>query len=251
MARSAEMPRLHSSVRPAAAAGAEGEKGEEQQRARHIRSFVLRQGRFTPAQQRAFEQHWSHYGLDPQVQPSHALARAAPLVLEIGFGNGEQLLWSAQHEPDKNFIGIEVHRPGVGRLMNALAAHNVNNVRLYNHDAIEVLQHCIAPASLAEVRIYFPDPWPKKRQQKRRLIRPEFVELLAARVARGGRLHLATDWADYAAQMLTVLEASEFWRNTAGVERFVARPACRIETHFEQRGRRLGHGVWDLVYERC
>jgi tRNA (guanine-N7-)-methyltransferase len=220
---------------------------------RHIRSFVLRQGRFTPAQQRAFAQHWSRYGLDPRIalDPAHPFARAAPLVLEIGFGNGEQLLWSAQHEADKNFIGIEVHRPGVGRLMNALAAHNVDNVRLYNYDAIEVLQHCIAPASLAEVRIYFPDPWPKKRQQKRRLIRAEFVELLATRVVRDGRLHLATDWADYAAQMLIVLEASTSWRNSASAERFVPRPAWRIETHFEQRGRRLGHGVWDLLYDRC
>jgi len=216
---------------------------------RHIRSFVLRQGRFTSAQQRAFVQHWSRYGLDPHCDPAPAFARAAPLVLEIGFGNGEQLLWSAQHEPDRNFIGIEVHRPGVGRLMNALAAHHVDNVRLYNHDAIEVVQH-LAPASVAEVRIYFPDPWPKQRQQKRRLIQAAFVELLATRVARGGRWQLATDWADYAAQMLTVLEASPSWRNIAPVERFVPRPAWRIETHFEKRGRRLGHGVWDLVYER-
>ena len=226
---------------------------EPARESRHIRSFVLRQGRFTPAQQRAFDQHWAHYGLDPRapLDPQHAFARGAPLVLEIGFGNGEQLLWSAQQEAAKNFIGIEVHRPGVGRLMNALAAHKVDNVRLYNHDAIEVLQHCIAPASLSETRIYFPDPWPKKRQQKRRLIRPEFVELLATRVMRGGRLHLATDWADYAAQMLMVLEASPSWGNTAAVDRFVPRPDWRIETHFEKRGRRLGHGVWDLVYERC
>lgn len=217
---------------------------------RHIRSFVLRQGRFTPAQQRAFAQHWSRYGLDAGSDPAQAFARPAPRVLEIGFGNGEQLLWSAQHEPDRDFIGIEVHRPGVGRLMNALAAHNVDNVRLYNHDAVEVIQG-LAPASLLEVRIYFPDPWPKKRQQKRRLIQPTFVELLGTRVAPGGRLHLATDWADYATQMLTVLETSTAWRNTAAVERFVPRPAWRIETHFEKRGRRLGHGVWDLVYERC
>ncbi len=217
---------------------------------RHIRSFVLRQGRFTPAQQRAFAQHWSRFGLDLHGDPARTFARSASLVLEIGFGNGEQLLWSALHESERNFIGIEVHRPGVGRLMNALAAHNVDNVRLYNHDAVEVIQH-LAPGSLAEARIYFPDPWPKKRQQKRRLIQPTFVELLGTRVASGGRLHLATDWADYAAQMLTVLETSGSWRNTAAVERFVPRPAWRIETHFEKRGRRLGHGVWDLVYERC
>jgi len=218
---------------------------------RHIRSFVLRQGRFTPAQQRAFAQHWSRYGLDPHGAIEPGFAQAAPLGLEIGFGNGEQLLWSAQHEPKRNFIGIEVHRPGVGRLMNALAAHNVNNVRLYNQDAVEVIARCLAPASLAEARIYFPDPWPKKRQQKRRLIQPEFVALLATRVAAGGRLHLATDWADYAEHMLAVLEASPSWRNSAGAGQFVPRPLWRIETHFEKRGRRLGHGVWDLVYERC
>jgi tRNA (guanine-N7-)-methyltransferase len=218
---------------------------------RHIRSFVRREGRFTPAQQRAFEQHWPRYGLGPSSEAAPSFARKAPLVLEVGFGNGEQLLWSAQHETDKNFIGIEVHRPGVGRLMNGLAANNVDNVRLYNHDAVEVIRQCLAPESLADVRIYFPDPWPKKRQQKRRLIQSEFVALLATRVAPGGRLHLATDWADYAEHMLAVLANSSSWRNCAGAERFVPRPAWRIETHFEKRGRRLGHGVWDLLYERC
>jgi tRNA (guanine-N7-)-methyltransferase len=198
-------------------------------------------------------QHWARYGLAPQSvsDPARAFGRAAPLVLEIGFGNGEQLLWSALHEPDRNFLGIEVHRPGVGRLVNALAANNVDNVLLYNHDAVEIIEHCLAPASLAEVRIYFPDPWPKKRQQKRRLIQPDFAQLLATRVAAGGRLHLATDWADYAEHMLSVLDPSPAWRNIAGAAQFLPRPAWRIETHFEKRGRRLGHGVWDLVYERC
>lgn len=221
---------------------------------RHIRSFVLRQGRFTPAQQRAFSEHWARYGLDPAsglLDPQRTFGRAAPLVLEIGFGNGEQLLWSAVHEPEKDFLGIEVHRPGVGRLMNALAENNVNNVRLYNHDAVDVLEHCIAPGMLAEVRIYFPDPWPKKRQQKRRLLQPGFIERLADRVAANGVLHLATDWADYAGHMLAVLDASPLWRNRAGKGAFVARPDWRIETHFEKRGRRLGHGVWDLLYDRC
>jgi len=220
---------------------------------RRIRSFVLRQGRFTPAQQRAFTEHWTRYGLDPRAgipDWTAVFGRKAPLVLEIGFGNGEQLLWSARSEPDRDFIGIEVHRPGVGRLMNALAAHDVHNVRLYNHDAVEVLEQAIGPAALAEARIYFPDPWPKKRQQKRRLIQPGFLALLAGRVARGGRLHLATDWADYADHMLTVLNQSPEWRNPSPGGAFVPRPAWRIETHFEQRGRRLGHGVWDLLYER-
>ncbi len=220
--------------------------------ARHIRSFVLRQGRFTPAQQRAFETHWSRYGLDPAVtlEPQRDFACAAPLVMEIGFGNGEQLLWSAQHEPDRNFLGVEVHRPGVGRLLNALAAHDVHNVRLYNHDAVEILQHAIAERSLHEVRIFFPDPWPKKRQQKRRLIQPDFVDLLACRVASGGRLHLATDWEDYAQHMLEVVDARPGWRNLAGHGHYSPRPRSRIQTHFEKRGLRLGHGVWDLLYVR-
>ena len=225
---------------------------EAEERHRHIRSFVLRQGRMTTAQQRAFVEHWPRYGLDPQdATPSwtKVFGRAAPLILEIGFGNGEQLLWSSLHEPDSDFLGIEVHRPGVGRLMNALAANNVNNVRLYNHDAVSVLEQCIAPASLAGVRIYFPDPWPKQRQQKRRLIQPDFVALLATRTAPKGVLHLATDWADYAEQMREVLDHAPAWRNLHGAE-FAPRPAWRTETRFERRGLRLGHGVWDLVYER-
>jgi tRNA (guanine-N7-)-methyltransferase len=215
---------------------------------------VLRQGRFTPAQQRAFAEHWSRYGLsleDGPLDAARAFGRRAPLVLENGLGNGEQLLWSAQHEPERDFIGIEVHRPGVGRLMNALAADNIHNVRLYNADAVAVLERCVAPRSLAEARIYFPDPWPKKRQQKRRLVQPGFAALLATRTAPGGVLHLATDWADYAGQMATVLDASADWRNRAGTARFVERPPWRTQTHFEKRGRRLGHGVWDLLYDRC
>jgi tRNA (guanine-N7-)-methyltransferase len=236
------------SPRPTSPLRSEGGEG-----ARHIRSFVLRQGRFTPAQQRAFELHWQRFGVEPTTMPpdwAQVFGRSAPLVLEIGFGNGEQLLHAGMHETERDFIGIEVHRPGVGRLMNALAAHNVENVRLYNHDAIEVLQCCIAEESLTEVRIYFPDPWPKKRQQKRRLIQPAFAEQIASRVRAGGRLHLATDWADYSTHMLETLDASPHWRNVAGDGATIARPDWRIETHFEKRGLRLGHGVWDLLYER-
>lgn len=222
-------------------------------RHRRIRSFVLRQGRFTPAQQRAFEEHWSRYGLDPaESKPDWRVhfGRQAPLVLEIGFGNGEQLLSSSQNEREKNFVGIEVHRPGVGRLMNALAAHNVHNVRLYNHDAVDVLDRLFEADSIDEVRIYFPDPWPKKRQQKRRLIQPEFLALLASRVKRGGQLCLATDWEEYAEHMIAMIDADAAWRNTASAGNFCQRPTNRIETHFEKRGTKLGHGTWDLVYER-
>ena len=179
-----------------------------------------------------------------------AFARPAPLVLEIGFGNGAQLLHAAIHEAQRNFIGIEVHRPGVGRLMNGLAEAGVSNVRIYQHDAVEVLEREIPVASLAEVRIYFPDPWPKKRHHKRRLIQPGFVELLATRVQSGGLLHLATDWVEYAEHMLAVLDGSAQWRNLAGTRAWSTRPPWRIDTHFEMRGLRLGHEVRDLVHAR-
>ncbi len=240
------MPSLPSPRRPRSSAPDAGKQ-------RHIRSFVRREGRFTPAQQRAFEQHWARFGMDPATPApdwGQVFARSAPLVLEIGFGNGEQLLWAARNEPERNFIGIEVHRPGVGRLMNGLAENNVENVRLYNHDAVEILDRAFVPSALSEVRIYFPDPWPKKRQQKRRLIQAQFVSLLATRVTSGGRLHLATDWAEYAEHMLGVLDASPQWRNLAGKGNFSPQPSTRIQTHFERRGVRLGHGVWDLLHER-
>ena len=220
---------------------------------RKIRSFVLRQGRITTAQQRAFDEHWRRYGLEVTGAPrdfAGVFGRDAPLVFEIGFGNGEQLLHATQAEPDHNFLGIEVHRPGVGRLLNSLADANVDNARIYHHDAVEVLEREIAAGALADVRIYFPDPWPKKRHQKRRLIQPDFVALLASRVMRGGRLHLATDWADYAEHMQSVLDTAPDWRRHAEHSTSAARPSWRSDTHFERRGMRLGHGVWDLVYER-
>ncbi len=223
------------------------------QHERRVRSFVLRQGRTTPAQEQAFERHWQRYGLDYTGQPrdfAAAFGRVAPLVLEVGFGNGEQLRHAAQHEPQRNFIGVEVHRPGVGRLMNALAADGSDNVRIYRHDAVEVLAHEVVPAGLDEVRIYFPDPWPKKRHHKRRLVQPGFIDLVATRVRAGGLLHLATDWAEYAEQMHAVVGASAHWRNLAEPGPWSPRPAWRIETHFERRGLRLGHGVFDLLFVR-
>ena len=222
-------------------------------RERSIRSFVLRQGRATPAQRRAFEQHWPRFGLDYAGTPRDfdaAFGRQAPRVLEIGFGNGEQLAFAAQREPQRDFIGIEVHGPGVGRLLNALAAGALDNVRVYQHDAVEVLAHEIADGSLAEVRIYFPDPWHKKRHHKRRLVSPEFVRMLCAKLAPGGLLHLATDWADYARQMWEVLDAEPQLESLAGAGGAVPRPDWRCQTHFETRGQRLGHGVWDLLYRR-
>jgi tRNA (guanine-N7-)-methyltransferase len=220
---------------------------------RTIRSFVLREGRITPAQQRAFEQHWRRFGVDytGATRDLDALfGRRAPRVLEIGFGNGEALAWAAEHDPARDHLGIEVHRPGVGRLMNTLAALDARNVRIWNHDAVEVLQHELAAAALDEVRVWFPDPWPKKRHHKRRLIQPAFVALLARSVKVGGLLHLATDWPGYASHMREVLAAQTGWRLREGESGESRRPPWRIETRFERRGIALGHPVTDLLYDR-
>lgn len=220
---------------------------------RKVRSFVLRQGRFTPAQQRAFDESWPRFGLDYQGVPRDfdaAFGRPARRVLEIGFGNGEALRFAAQHDRDRDLIGIEVHAPGVGRLLNALADDGSDHVRLYHHDAVEVLTNEIADGALDEVRIYFPDPWHKKRHNKRRLVQPAFAALLVRKLAADGRLHLATDWQDYAEQMWDVLDATKGLVNRAGPRGSVARPEWRPQTHFETRGQKLGHGVWDLLYDR-
>ncbi len=221
---------------------------------RRIRSFVLREGRMTPAQQRAFDTLWSRFGLDCRDTPRDFEAcfkRVAPLVMEIGFGNGEALAWASENDQQRDYLGVEVHGPGVGRLMNALAARDAHNVQVYRHDAVEVLEREIAPGTLAEVRIWFPDPWHKKRHNKRRLIQPDFVALLASRMAPGGLLHLATDWQAYAEHMLEVMEAAPGWRNESGTGHYAEQPAWRIETHFERRGLKLGHGVWDLLYRKA
>lgn len=222
-------------------------------RLRRIRSFVLREGRMTDAQQRAFDDYWSRYGVDYAAAPRDLDAlfgRAAARVMEIGFGNGEALAWASEHDPQRDFIGVEVHGPGVGRLLNALAARDARNVRVYRHDAVEVLEHAIAPGALDEVRIWFPDPWPKARHHKRRLIQPAFVALLASRMAPGGLLHLATDWQPYAEHMLAVMEAAPGWRNAVAPGAYAQKPDWRIETHFERRGLNLGHGVRDLLYRK-
>ena len=234
---------------------------------RRIRSFVLRQGRFTPAQQRAFDALWPRFGLDYSGRERDfdaVFGRHAPRVLEIGFGNGEALRYAAQHDRDRDYIGIEVHAPGVGRLLNGLAEDGSDHVRVYHHDAVEVLENEIGDApsgagsdragldegGLDEIRIYFPDPWHKKRHNKRRLLNPEFAALLVRKLRPGGRLHLATDWQDYAEQMWDVLDATPGLRNLAGPRGHLPRPHWRPQTHFESRGQRLGHGVWDLLYQR-
>ncbi|GGA09122.1 tRNA (guanosine(46)-N7)-methyltransferase TrmB [Dyella caseinilytica] len=220
---------------------------------RRIRSFVLREGRMTPAQQRAFDDHWARFGID-HTGTAHnfdaRFGRHAPRVLEIGFGNGEALAWASEHDLSRDYIGVEVHGPGVGRLMNALAARDAANVRIYKHDAVEVLEQEIPASTLAEARIWFPDPWHKKRHNKRRIIQPEFVAMLATRMAPDGLLHLATDWEPYAQHMLEVMEAAPDWRNAVGPGQYAEKPDWRIETHFERRGLKLGHGVWDLLYRK-
>jgi tRNA (guanine-N7-)-methyltransferase len=220
---------------------------------RSIRSFVLRQGRMTEAQERAFAEHWARFGLEPTGRARDfdaVFGRRAERVLEIGFGNGEALRRAGVDDPERDFLGIEVHRPGVGRLLNALASDATSNVRVYCFDAVEILRHDIADASLGEIRIWFPDPWPKKRHHKRRLIQPGFAALLAAKLRRGGLLHLATDWQEYAEHMWDVLDAEPALVNEAGARGWFDRPAWRPQTHFEARGLRLGHGVWDLLYRR-
>jgi tRNA (guanine-N7-)-methyltransferase len=222
-------------------------------RLRSVRSFVLRAGRATAGQQRALTQLWPKYGVEfsPTALDLPTLfGRAAPRMLEIGFGAGEALLEFASAHPDVDCIGVEVHRPGVGRLLLGAEAATLSNLRVICHDAVEVLQHQLPPASIALVHIFFPDPWPKKRHHKRRLIQPAFVELLAKVIAPGGTLRLATDWEPYAQHMREVIDASSAFANIAADAGFVARSAERTLTRFERRGQRLGHGVWDLEYRR-
>ncbi|GIX32961.1 MAG: tRNA (guanine-N(7)-)-methyltransferase [Lysobacterales bacterium] len=218
---------------------------------RRIRSFVLREGRITPAQQRALIELWPRYGLEAAAlaDPAVAFGREARRVLEIGFGCGEALLAAALADPTSDFLGIEVHRPGVGRLLLAAARAQITNLRVVIADAVEAIEHLPAGA-LAEVRLFFPDPWPKKRHRKRRLIQPPFVERLARILVPGGRLLIATDWEDYAHEMLAVLEASTSFRNAIGPGRFAPRPPERPLTRFERRGLERGHRVHDLLFLR-
>lgn len=220
---------------------------------RKIRSYVLRGGRLTLGQQRAMERHWPQWGLsvdDGPLDIDASFGRSAPTVLEIGFGMGASLAEMAAAQPQNNFIGIEVHPPGVGSLLMASAKREIDNIRVYRHDAIEVLQHCIPNASLQGVQLYFPDPWHKKKHHKRRIVQQDFVDLIAAKLVPDGWFHMATDWQEYAQHMLDVMEPQPLFANSAGPGNFSARPEWRPKTKFEQRGERLGHGVWDLLYRR-
>jgi tRNA (guanine-N7-)-methyltransferase len=222
-------------------------------RNRPIRSFVVRAGRMTTGQSRALDELWPRYGVEYSPTPldlDALSARAAPRTLEIGFGNGDHLASLAAAHPGHDFLGIEVHRPGVGHLMMLAEKSGLTNIRVSAHDAVEVLREQIAPGALGEILVLFPDPWHKKRHHKRRLIQAPFVELLASRLVEGGVLRLATDWENYAQQMLEVLSGNTRFRNLSPTGDWVPRPEERAPTRFEKRGARLGHGVWDLAFQR-
>jgi tRNA (guanine-N7-)-methyltransferase len=219
--------------------------------ARPLRSYVLRQGRLSPAQRRAHETLLPRYGIAYRAQfvDLHAVfGRAAPKILEIGFGMGETTARLAQMHPECDYLGVEVHTPGIGSLLRRIDELQLTNVRIVPHDAVEVVRDMIEDAALNGVHIFFPDPWPKKRHHKRRLLQPPFARLLASRLAPGAYLHVATDWRDYAVSILEVLRNEPLLENTA-VD-FAPGPGFRPLTKFEARGRKLGHSVWDLVFVR-
>jgi tRNA (guanine-N7-)-methyltransferase len=226
-------------------------ESDSTQQHRPIRSFVVRAGRMSAKQERGLTEGMLRHGIDYTANvcdwPTQ-FAREAPLILEIGFGMGQTTAEIASAQPEKNFIAVEVHPPGVGNLCNLLDEKKIGNVRVIQHDAVEVLQHMIAPVSLAGVHIYFPDPWHKKRHNKRRLIQPPLVALIASRLARSGYLHLATDWVPYAEHMLEVLDAEPSLKNTTN--NYAPTPSWRPLTKFENRGIRLGHDVRDLLFVR-
>ncbi|MCQ9327544.1 tRNA (guanosine(46)-N7)-methyltransferase TrmB [Neisseria dentiae] len=222
-----------------------------EQHKRSIRSFVLRQGHMTAAQQRAIDTLWPQFGLDYRAEPADlnaAFGRTNPKVLEIGFGMGTATVEIAKRLPQADFLAIDVHGPGVGNILKLIEEENVGNIRVMRHDAVEVVENMLADGSLDGIHIFFPDPWHKKRHNKRRLIQTPFVAKLLPKLKSGGYIHLATDWEEYAVQMLEVLNGFESLQNTAAD--YAPTPDYRPETKFEARGKRLGHGVWDLVFVR-
>lgn len=220
---------------------------------RKVQSFILREGRLTKGQAAAIEQFWTDMGLDFQAEPfdlANLFNQSAPIVLEIGFGMGKSLVEMASHAPELNFLGIEVHKPGVGSCLSEADIAGVKNLKVMAHDAVEVLEKCIPDGGLHRVQLYFPDPWHKKRHHKRRIVQPEFAQLVRRKLAVGGVFHMATDWEDYAKQMLEVMSVAEGFKNQSADNTYVPRPEYRPITKFEKRGERLGHGVWDLLFEK-
>jgi len=220
-------------------------------RPRPVRTYVLRQGRTSAAQKQACTRLLPRFGIPycPRVLDlASAFGRPAPKMLEIGFGMGVATAQIASARPEQDFLALEVHTPGVGKLLQLIEEQSLTNIRVIQHDAVEVVRDMLTPQALSGVHIFFPDPWPKKRHHKRRLVQPEFVALLASRLASGAYLHLATDWEDYARQILTVLAAEPSLENSAAA--YAPRPAYRPQTKFEARGVKLGHGVWDIVFRK-
>ena len=218
---------------------------------RPIRSFVLRQGRFSPAQRLAYDTLLPRFGVPFSPEPLDLdviFGRPNPKVLEVGSGMGETTAAIAAAQPEHDFLAVEVHAPGIGGLLKLIAQRGLSNVRVVRHDAVEVVEHMIAPGALSGAHIFFPDPWPKKRHHKRRLLQSVFVHLLAERLAPGGYLHAATDWEEYAAAILETFRAEPLLVNTAS--EYAPRPAYRPITKFEHRGLGRGHGVWDVIFRR-
>lgn len=227
---------------------------EERREKRHNRSYVIRKGRMTQGQSRAIEELGPRYLIPAEpgtlIDFAKVFGNDHPVVLEIGFGMGRSLMQMAQDTPGQNFVGIEVYPPGIGSALAEIGKLGLVNVRLINHDAYEVVSGCIAPNSLDAVQIFFPDPWPKLRHHKRRLINDEFVQMLRPLLKSGGEIRMATDWENYALQMLEVMSRAAGFLNQSRTNTFVARPAWRPLTKFEERGQKLDHGVWDLVFTR-
>ncbi|MEJ2041690.1 MAG: tRNA (guanosine(46)-N7)-methyltransferase TrmB [Reinekea sp.] len=221
---------------------------------RKIRSFVMRAARMTDGQKKSLDLNWEKYGLNlnnGQLDSSKVFGRKADTVLEIGFGMGDSFVDMAKAAPEKNFIGIEVHLPGVGRMLNRTDTENVSNICCYKEDAVDILKNCIADESLTTIQLFFPDPWHKKKHHKRRIVQPDFAQLVRRKLRSGGTFHMATDWENYAEHMMEVMEASEGFENIYGEGLFAPeRPDHRPVTKFELRGQHLGHGVWDLIYRK-
>lgn len=220
---------------------------------RTVRSFVKREGRLTKGQAVALENHWQDMGLSHEnglIDAKTLFGNDNPITLEIGFGMGKSLVEMAKNDPNSNFIGVEVHRPGVGACISYAVEEGVTNLKVYEHDAIEVLADCIPPESLTTVQLFFPDPWHKKKHHKRRIVQPEFVETIRQKLKVGGVFHMATDWENYAECMLEDMQSAPGYENLSSTNDYVPRPDSRPLTKFEQRGHRLGHGVWDLQFKK-
>jgi len=226
---------------------------EQSRPLRQVRSFVVRAGRMTEGQERALKENWPVYGLElggGMLDLATLFGNPRPVVLEIGFGMGDSLIEMARRAPEKGFIGIEVHPPGVGRLLARAREEGLDNIRVFCDDAIEVLAQCIPDAALDGVQLFFPDPWPKKRHHKRRIVQPAFAQTIRTKLRIGGTFHMATDWQNYAEHMMEVMSAAAGYRNAAGEGEYSPQPEWRPVTKFQKRGENLGHGVWDLIFER-